>query len=74
MDIVVDQSQMGVFGYALIAIILLCLLLWLAALISIIRNEFVGANEKLMWAVLVVFLPFVGTILYYAIGVKRIKP
>jgi hypothetical protein len=53
---------------------LLMIFLWISALVSIIRNEFYGQNEKLIWALLVIFLPFIGTILYFTIGLKRIKP
>jgi hypothetical protein len=48
-------------------------LLWVAALVSVLRNDFEG-NDKIVWIVLIVFLPFIGSILYFAIGrSKRIK-
>jgi threonine/homoserine/homoserine lactone efflux protein len=52
----------------------LFIIFWIAALISIIRNEFPGEHDRLIWILLVIFVPFIGTILYFAIGRnKRIK-
>ena len=46
---------------------LLFLGLFLYCLIDILNNEFKN-NEKVVWVVLVVLLPFIGSILYLAIG------
>jgi hypothetical protein len=48
-------------------IFLLILLLPILALIDIVRSDFEG-NNKLMWALIVVFMNIVGTILYFVIG------
>lgn len=45
----------------------LILILPVLALISILRNEFSG-NDKLIWVLVVIFLPFLGSILYFLIG------
>ena len=48
-------------------------LLWIFALISVLRNDFEN-NDKLVWTVVIIFLPMIGAILYFAIGRgKRIK-
>jgi len=38
------------------------------ALIDIIRSQFNEPNNKLIWVLVVLLLPFVGSILYLAIG------
>lgn len=43
-------------------------LLPLIALIDIIRNEFRGSNDKVMWVIIVLFIPFLGWLLYFLIG------
>ncbi|HET6769468.1 MAG TPA: PLD nuclease N-terminal domain-containing protein [Chitinophagaceae bacterium] len=48
-----------------------CVSLWVLALIRIIKNDFPAENEKLIWALIVIFLPFLGTIIYFAIGKSR---
>lgn len=58
----------------ILVILLAGFLFWAWAILSIIRNEFYGENEKLIWALLVIFVPFLGTILYLTVGVNRIKP
>jgi len=62
---------LGIIGPFQILIILFALsifaILPLIALIDILRNEFTGSN-KLIWVVVSIFLPFLGPILYFAIG------
>lgn len=43
-------------------------LLPLIALIDIIRNEFKGSNDKVIWVIIVLFIPFLGSLLYFLIG------
>jgi hypothetical protein len=41
--------------------------LWVMALVSIIKSDFTG-NNKIIWLLIIIFLPFLGMILYYFIG------
>jgi len=41
--------------------------LWIIALIDILRSEFRG-NDKVVWVLVVIFFPFLGSILYFIIG------
>ena len=50
-----------------------CLAVWIWALIDILRNEFTGTN-KLIWLLLVIFLPLLGVICYFFIGMKQKLP
>ncbi len=54
-----------------IGIGLLNLILFLVALISILKNEFTDSTIKLMWVLIVLFVPFFGPIVYFAIGGKH---
>ena len=54
-----------------VILFLLCVTLWVVTLIRIIKNDFPGENEKLIWALLVIFLPFIGTIIYFVVGRSR---
>ncbi len=42
-------------------------LLPLLALISVVKNKFEG-NDKIVWLLIILFLPFLGSILYFFIG------
>ncbi|HCX22169.1 MAG: hypothetical protein CMB80_18865 [Flammeovirgaceae bacterium] len=55
--------------FALIALFLFAVWIW--TLVDIIQGEFKDNNEKLLWIILVILLPFIGTILYFAIGSKN---
>jgi len=50
-----------------IFIALFVCLLWIAALVDIVRSEFRG-NDKLVWVLVVIFFPLLGSILYFLIG------
>lgn len=60
------------FGFGIAELfILLCILaplvLWVIALVDIIKSDFVG-NNKLIWLLLVLLIPLLGVILYFFIG------
>jgi hypothetical protein len=62
----------GIVGVAVflgIAIIALaCLAFWLWMLIHAITNKGLKDTEKLLWVLLIVFVGFLGPILYFFIG------
>lgn len=43
-------------------------IMMLGALIDILRSDFEDSQNKLVWLVLVILLPFVGALLYVLIG------
>ncbi|MGV8138108.1 MAG: PLDc N-terminal domain-containing protein [Mangrovibacterium sp.] len=66
--------MLGLIGPQELVLILLIIgmmfLLPLIALISILRNSFEG-NDKLIWVLVVLLLPVLGSILYFLIGRNR---
>jgi hypothetical protein len=48
-------------------VILFIILLPLMALISVLTSEFQG-NDKIIWVLIIIFLPFLGSVLYFLIG------
>ena len=53
--------------------LLLVVILPIIAIISIVKNEFKG-NDKLIWVLITLFLPFFGSILYFIIGRPKKLP
>ena len=43
---------------------------WVIALVDILRNDFKG-NDKIVWLLAVILIPFVGMIAYFFIGRKQ---
>ena len=41
---------------------------WIIALIDILKSDFRDTNGKIIWALVVIFLPVIGSILYFLIG------
>lgn len=53
-----------VFGIGMVGI-------YLYALIEAASSEFENSTEKLLWILLMIFVPFIGTVLYMIIGRKQ---
>ena len=65
-----EMTFLFLFGGGLLItlfVILFIILLPLLALFSVLTNEFQG-NEKIMWVLIIIFLPFLGSVLYFLIG------
>ena len=46
--------------------------LWLWAIIGLVKRNFADNATKVIWALVIIFIPFVGSILYLVVG--RSKP
>lgn len=57
-----------VLGGWLTVFVVITLLLWLYALISILKNDFKNPTDKIVWLLVVLFLPILGAFLYIVIG------
>lgn len=44
--------------------------LWIYCLADVVNNKFIN-NEKLIWILVVILVPFIGSILYLLIGKKK---
>ena len=47
---------------------LLATMFWIWCIVDIVRGQFKTETDKLIWLILVLVLPFMGTILYIAFG------
>ncbi len=45
-------------------------IVWLRALIDILKSEFRN-NNKLIWLLTVILVPFIGALIYFAIGKRQ---
>lgn len=68
MDLVTPAS--GLIFWQLSGLIYLAF--WTYALFDCVRNEFRGPNQKLIWLMLILFAPIIGTFLYLSMS-KRTK-
>ncbi|MBD8488427.1 PLDc_N domain-containing protein [Echinicola sp. CAU 1574] len=53
----------------LFTLIPLALMVW--ALVDVLTAEFADSNTKLIWVIVILLLPFLGSILYLLIGRKE---
>ncbi len=47
------------------------LVLWLYALVDILRSEFKIPSNKIIWLLMLMFIPFLGMIFYFVFGQKQ---
>ena len=59
-----------IFRIRSILIIAFFVLMWVSALVDILKNNF-KKNYKLIWIIAVVLIPILGAILYFMIGKKQ---
>jgi len=52
----------------ILLILLIIPLAWLWALIDVLRSEFTNSSNKIVWVLLIFFLPLLGALLYLLIG------
>ena len=45
--------------------------LWLWALIDVLRNDFKDSVTKVIWLIAIIFVPFLGALLYLLIGRRQ---
>jgi len=58
-------------GPQIVLIVAFFLLIFpIIALIDILRNEYTNSN-KIVWLIVVLMIPFIGSFLYYFIGTKH---
>ena len=66
------------FGLGILEILLVVFLfvfifltiVWLRALLDILKSEF-NNNNKLIWLLTVIMVPFIGALIYFAISKKQ---
>jgi hypothetical protein len=61
----------GIGGLEIIFLLvpaLVMFVLWLWAVVDIVRGNFTDPNQKIVWILIVIFIPFLGPILYFALG------
>jgi ABC-type arginine transport system permease subunit len=56
-----------VLGLVWFAVILFFFIAWVWAIVDILKNEFTGYN-KLIWILVLIFVPPIGVLLYLFIG------
>lgn len=62
----------GIFGVLLFLVsgvfALACFLFWLWMLVHAITNKGLADTERILWVLVVIFLPVLGPILYFLLG------
>lgn len=68
MNALLNESYNGLLIWQ--TILLLLIVLWVYSLIDILKNSFRN-NDKLIWILIVLFVPLLGSILYLSIEKKQ---
>jgi hypothetical protein len=74
-DMYLYMGDLGLTGFLMAALFgCLPLMLVLFALIDILTSNFRDSNTKLIWVIVVIFVPLLGSILYLIMGRKEKIP
>ena len=55
----------------IIALVLFFFVFWIWMLVDCIKNDRISSNEKIVWALAIVFFHFLGSIIYFFAGRTR---
>lgn len=66
----IGPQEIIIILIVIVIVIPLLFIIPIVALIDILKNKFSG-NDKLIWVLVVLFLPFIGSVLYFIIGRKQ---
>lgn len=55
-------------GLLFVALAILAFFVWLGALIHMLRNPAIQGTEKIVWALVIIFLQVLGAIVYFCIA------
>jgi hypothetical protein len=65
----IGSSLFGLLAFLVMgAISLACFAFWLWMLIHAITNKGLRDVEKVVWVIVIIFLPFLGSLIYFFIG------
>ncbi|KYG82766.1 PLDc N-terminal domain-containing protein [Roseivirga echinicomitans] len=57
----------GGMGMMIVFFVLIPFTLWVIALVDCLKGDFSGDN-KIIWVLVIIFLPVLGSILYFLVG------
>lgn len=58
----------GLGGFEILLVILLPFLLMIWAIVDLIKSDFKDQSTKIVWALVILFFPFLGSIIYLIFG------
>ena len=61
----------GIGGWGILLTYAMILLFPLIALINCLKSKWDDTSNKLIWVIVIIILPIIGAILYFAIGQKQ---
>jgi pilus assembly protein TadC len=68
MDFQLNNLSVGLMFWQLFLIIIL--FFWIFCIVDVLRNSFNG-NDKLVWILVLLFVPLLGPFLYFFMGRKK---
>lgn len=64
-------AELNAYGALAIGFLLLLFVIWITALVDVTRRKFDDPSTKVVWALVVVLLHFIGAVIYFAFGRKQ---
>ena len=65
-------AGLGILTWLLIvALGLLAFIFWILMLVNAITNSRLGGTEKIVWVLVIIFLHFLGALIYFLVGRKQ---
>lgn len=66
-----DILTFNMIVWLIIGMSVLSTIVWVIALVDILRSEFRGQNDKAVWVLVVALTGIIGAIIYFIVGKKQ---
>ena len=61
------MGTLGIPEIIMLGLTIIPVILWIVALLDIVKSRF-SDNNKIVWLLIVIFLPVLGAIIYFLVG------
>jgi hypothetical protein len=65
-----NVTSIGMQEIVVLTIFLLPIILFFWAILDLIKRNFSNSSNKIVWALVIIFVPLIGSVLYLAAGRK----
>lgn len=62
------DTGLSPISLVIILVVLATMCVWIFALVDVLKSEFRGENDKLLWAIVILLGGLIGAVVYFAIG------
>ena len=72
-DLLILTPIMILLAFTALAFVIFLIIAWIWMIIDCLQRDFKEGSERIAWILILIFLSFIGLILYYFIVFRKVK-